>query len=138
MPSSLSAQTVGDLASERQPLLDRPTWRWRQVRRPNAPTASRYAENHHPIQSDSSYPPLLDGRRDTSEEGEGAMKIRTQLKAGGSSLNHNDALRRAADRPAVSMPRQIPTTARKGDRLELLVVRAGLRAGGRAARYGRR
>ena len=45
------------------------------------------------------------------------MKIRTQL---------------ATQRPAVSMRRQPITTSRKEDRLELLVVRAGLRAGKRA------
>jgi hypothetical protein len=68
------------------------------------------------------------------------MKIRTQLKAGGRSLNHNEALRRDADRPAISMRHQIRTTARKEDRLELMVVRAGLRAGKRARgfRLGRR
>jgi hypothetical protein len=84
------------------------------------------------------------------------MKIRTQLKAGGISINHNDALRvrstlkaggrrinhnetlvRASDRPMVSMRRQPLTASRKEDRLELLVVRAGLRAGKRSLRIGR-
>lgn len=79
------------------------------------------------------------------------MTIRTQLKAGGRKLgNHNEALRvrstmkagrlatnhneplRAAERQAVSMRRELVTTTRKEDRLELLVVRAGLRAGRRA------
>jgi hypothetical protein len=79
------------------------------------------------------------------------MTIRTQLKAGGQSLNHNEALRvrstikaggveaqhnenlqLATDRPAVSMRRELLTTTRREDRLELLVVRAGLRAGRRA------
>jgi hypothetical protein len=68
------------------------------------------------------------------------MKIRTQLKAGGKSLNHNEALRRESDRPEISMRHTIRTSARKEDRLELLVVRAGLRAGKRARgiRLGRR
>ena len=65
---------------------------------------------------------------------------RTALKAGGRRLNHNESLRvqRASDRAAVSMRRELVTTSRKDDRLELLVVRAGLRAGGRArGRYDR-
>lgn len=68
------------------------------------------------------------------------MKIRTQLEAGGQSLNHNETLRRESNRPAISMRQQIRTTARKEDRLELMVVRAGLRAGKRAGtfRLGRR
>ena len=64
------------------------------------------------------------------------MKIRTQLKAGGIKYNHNESLRlaQASDRASVSMRRKLLITSRKDDRLELLVVRAGLRAGKRAAR----
>ena len=58
-----------------------------------------------------------------------ALQVRTALKAGGWSNNHSEALQRATDRPAVSMRRELQTTSRKEDRLELLVVRAGLRAG---------
>jgi hypothetical protein len=66
------------------------------------------------------------------------MKIRTQLKAGGISINHNEKLQRATDRQAVSMRRELLTVSRKEDRLELLVVRAGLRAGRRRReRYSR-
>jgi hypothetical protein len=66
------------------------------------------------------------------------MTIRTQLKAGKIVLNHNEKLQRASDRSAVSMRRELLTTSRKDDRLELLVVRAGLRAGRRArGRYSR-
>jgi len=65
------------------------------------------------------------------------MTIRTQLKAGGRYLNHNET-QRTTDRPAVSMRRQLLTTSRKEDRLELLVVRAGLRAGRRARGRARR
>ena len=61
-----------------------------------------------------------------------ALRVRTALKAGGFNLNHNEALRRDSNRPAMSMRRQPRTTGRKADRLELLVVRAGLRAGRRA------
>jgi hypothetical protein len=61
-----------------------------------------------------------------------ALQVRSALKAGGTSLNHNEALRRDSYRPAISMRRQPRTTGRKADRLELLVVRAGLRAGRRA------
>ena len=59
------------------------------------------------------------------------LQVRTALKAGKLGLNHNET-QRATDRPAVSMRRQLLTTSRKEDRLELLVVRAGLRAGRRA------
>ena len=62
-----------------------------------------------------------------------ALKVRSTLKAGGVSLNHNEAMARASERPLISMRRQPRTTTRREDRLELLVVRAGLRAGRRAA-----
>ena len=61
-----------------------------------------------------------------------ALQIRSTIKAGGVEGQHNEKLQRASDRPAVSMRRQLLTTSRKEDRLELLVVRAGLRAGHRA------
>jgi hypothetical protein len=54
-----------------------------------------------------------------------AMTIRTNLRAD-------------SDNRAISMRRQIRTTATKGDRLELLVVRAGLRAGKRERRASKR
>ena len=60
--------------------------------------------------------------------------MRSTIKAGGRDINHNEALKRATDRPAVSMRRELLTTTRKEDRLQLLVVRAGLRAGRRRAR----
>jgi hypothetical protein len=63
-----------------------------------------------------------------------ALRVRTAIKAGGQNLNHNEAIRREADRPVISMRRQPKTTVRKEDRLELLVVRAGLQAGARARR----
>ena len=56
-----------------------------------------------------------------------AMRFRSTVKAGGQNLNHNEALR-TGSAPAVAMLRQPRTTSRKGDRLELLVIRAGLRA----------
>ena len=59
------------------------------------------------------------------------LRVRTTVKAGAWS-NHSEALRiRQDDRDAISMRRTLPTTSRKEDRLELLVVRAGLRAGAR-------
>ena len=84
-------------------------------------------------------------------EKERVMKIRTHLRAGGENLNHSEALRvrtaakagtgwsnnhserleRHGDREAISMRRTLLTISRKEDRLELLVVRAGLRAGRR-------
>ena len=59
------------------------------------------------------------------------MKIRTQLQAGGGGVDgqHNESLRRDADRKDISMRRRPQITVRKGDRLELLVIRAGRRAG---------
>ena len=67
------------------------------------------------------------------------MTIRTQLKAGGGWANHNEKLERVSERRGVSMRRELLTTSRKEDRLELLVVRAGLKAGKRAFRrsFGR-
>ena len=55
------------------------------------------------------------------------LKVRTAIKAGGLTPNHSERLTPAT----ISMRRQPRTTARKEDRLELLVVRAGLRAGAR-------
>ena len=68
-----------------------------------------------------------------------ALRVRSTVNAGrlGIIFNHNESLERAADRPAIGMRRQLLTTSRKEDRLELLVVRAGLRAG-RARGRGRR
>jgi hypothetical protein len=64
------------------------------------------------------------------------MTIRTQVKAGKIAGNHNEALRPAKN--IVWMRRQPLTASRKQDRLELLVVRAGVRAGRRArGRYSR-
>ena len=60
------------------------------------------------------------------------MTTRTQLKAGKLATNHNEKMERVSERPAVSMRRQPLMISRKEDRLELLVVRAGLRAGRRA------
>ena len=69
-----------------------------------------------------------------------ALRVRSTVKAGGENLNHNQTLRTVAA-PAIAMLRQPRTTSRKEDRLELLVVRAGLRAGrarGRAWGWSRR
>ena len=66
------------------------------------------------------------------------MKIRTQLKAG-ARFNHNETLQTRSGLKAgrINLRNAVQTTARKEDRLELLVVRAGLRAG-RAVRRSRR
>ena len=61
-----------------------------------------------------------------------SLRVRSTVRAGGVEGQHNERLERASDRPAVSMRRELLTTSRKEDRLELLVVRAGLRAGRRA------
>ena len=68
-----------------------------------------------------------------------ALRVRSTVKAGGYSLNHNERLRvrtASSDRPGVAMRRALVTTSRKDDRLALLVVRAGLRAGKRARGRG--
>jgi len=68
-----------------------------------------------------------------------ALRVRSTVKAGKIAINHNEGLRTTA--PAIAMLRQPRTKGRKEDRLELLVVRAGLRAGrarGRASGRSRR
>jgi hypothetical protein len=66
------------------------------------------------------------------------MTIRTQLKAGrrmdGGGTNHNEAMQTRTGLKAGGMRRAVPTTVRKEDRLNLMVVRAGLRAGKAARR----
>jgi len=62
------------------------------------------------------------------------LRVRSTIKAGGVDGQHNEKLERASERSAVSMRRELLTTSRKEDRLELLVVRAGLRAGKRLGR----
>ena len=54
------------------------------------------------------------------------MTTKTQLKAGGIRRKQNENMRR-----------ELLTTTRREDRLELLVVRAGLRAGRARGRYTR-
>ena len=62
------------------------------------------------------------------------MKMRTQLKAGGWTANHNEALHVRTGLQRGKLRKQIVTTTPKEDRLTLLVVRAGLRAGRRRER----
>jgi hypothetical protein len=60
------------------------------------------------------------------------MTIRTELKAGGIVANHNETLQTRTGLKAGARKQvrdAVKTTARKEDRLELMVVRAGLRAG---------
>jgi hypothetical protein len=60
------------------------------------------------------------------------MTIRTQLKAGAAGFNnHNEALQVKSALKAGKPRRRLQTTAPREDRLSLLVVRAGLRAGAR-------
>ena len=72
------------------------------------------------------------------------MTIRTQLKAGGTTYQHNETLqvrtaRRSGGANNIVWMRGEPLTAsRREDRLALLVVRAGLRAGRRARARARR
>ena len=59
-----------------------------------------------------------------------ALKVRSTVKAGDTRLNHNEALKIRSAVKAGGIRRMIKTT-HKNDRLELLVVRAGVRAGRR-------
>jgi hypothetical protein len=63
-----------------------------------------------------------------------SLRVRSTLKAGGVDGQHNEKLERVSERQNVSMRRELLTSSRKDDRLDLLVVRAGLRAGKRFAR----
>ena len=65
-----------------------------------------------------------------------ALRVRTTVKAGGWLNNHSETLKRQDE--AISMRRTLVTTSRKEDRLALLVVRAGLRAGRRSFRGARK
>ena len=56
------------------------------------------------------------------------MRIGRQLN-GAVDAQRNESLRHSADRKDISMRRRPQITVRKEDRLELLVIRAGLRAG---------
>ena len=65
------------------------------------------------------------------------LRVRTAVKAGGYDIkanvkNHNESFR-LQPKPAIAMRREVRKRSQDGDRLELLVVRAGLRAG-----WGRR
>ena len=75
------------------------------------------------------------GKTDQHNE---SLRVRSALQAGRIAFNHNEKLQRGTDGPAVSMRRELLTTTRKEDRLELLVVRAGLRAGRRSRGRARR
>jgi hypothetical protein len=66
-----------------------------------------------------------------------ALQVRTALKAGGENLNHNEALQVKTALKAGKIRRRLETTAPREDRLSLLVVRAGLRAGARDRRAAR-
>jgi hypothetical protein len=62
-----------------------------------------------------------------------ALQVTTSLKAEGWTNNHNEAMLRDSYRPVIAMRRLKRTAGRKSDRLELLVIRASLRAGRRAS-----
>ena len=98
--------------------------------------AGRLAANHNEALRVRSTLRAGQGGRLASNHNE-ALRVRSTVKAGKIILNHNEALRAVAA-PAIAMLRQPRTTSRKDDRLELLVVRAGLRAGrGRRRAWGR-
>jgi hypothetical protein len=65
-----------------------------------------------------------------------ALRVRTSVKAGFGKLatNHNEALQVRTGLQGGKLRKQIVTTSPKEDRLTLLVVRAGLRAGLRGRR----
>lgn len=63
------------------------------------------------------------------------MTIRMQLKADGLNRQHNEALQVRSTLKAGALRRKIRAGS-KGDRLRLLVVRAGLKAGTSRGRDG--
>jgi hypothetical protein len=66
------------------------------------------------------------------------LHVRSALRAGRIFTNHNETLRREAEQRAISMRKQVRATGSQLERLELLVVRAGLRAGARDGRAARK
>ena len=68
-----------------------------------------------------------------------ALQVRSSLKAGGTTYQHNETLQTRTGLKAgrLGLRRALQTTARKEDRLELLVVRAGLKAGRARGRFSR-
>jgi hypothetical protein len=58
-----------------------------------------------------------------------ALRVRTSVKAGKLATNHNGTLQVRTRLQGGKLRKQIVTTSPKEDRLTLLVVRAGLRAG---------
>jgi len=63
-----------------------------------------------------------------------ALRVRSTVKAGAGYVNHNENIRRDTNRGTILMRLQPKTTTGRKDRLELMVVRAGLRAGARNRR----
>jgi hypothetical protein len=57
------------------------------------------------------------------------MRVRTAVAAGKIATNHNEPLQVRTGLKGGKLRKQIVTTSPKEDRLTLLVVRAGLRAG---------
>ena len=78
----------------------------------------------------------FDGGRGHNLNHNEALRVRSAVKAGG-SLNHNEALNVRWPVKVTGLRQMLKTTANKSDRLELLVVRAGVRAGRRATRVAR-
>jgi hypothetical protein len=64
------------------------------------------------------------------------LHVKSALKAGGLTENHNEALQIRSALKAGVLRRRLETTAPREDRLSLLVVRAGLRAGARRGKPG--
>ena len=64
-----------------------------------------------------------------------SRQVRSAVKVGKMSANHNETSRSEAEPRAISMRKQIRRTGSRQDRLELLVVRAGLRVGRRARSF---
>ena len=67
-----------------------------------------------------------------------ALQVRSAVKAGGRLINHNEMLQVKSSLKAGAIRRRLETTSPREDRLSLLVVRAGLKAGRRRGRMGKR
>ena len=80
---------------------------------------------------------IIAGRAGLNQNHNEALRIRSSIKPGGTHLNHSETLNLRWPVKIIGLRQVVKTTANQSDRLELLVVRAGVRAGGRAFRGAR-
>jgi hypothetical protein len=66
-----------------------------------------------------------------------ALRVRTAVKAGKMATNHNESVQVRTGLKAGKLRKRLATSGPKEERLALLIVRAGLRAGATRGRYNR-